>query len=138
MDRGVSSPMRRRIPPLGTSAWTAAERKNPRISAHRISQNIPNANDSARPTLCVTVATGTRSAAKRNTGRLALQIGEVRAPPERDGWNVSGDLGFHDARFAQPHESSPAVIEARSSDLVVPRRTATASIAAATLLMVLK
>jgi Co/Zn/Cd efflux system component len=67
-----------------------------------------------------------------------LQIGEVGASPERDGWNVSGDLGFHDARFAQPHESSRAVIEARSSDLVVPRRTATASIAAATLLMVLK
>jgi hypothetical protein len=32
---------------LETTAWTTAERKKPRISAQRISQNIPKANESA-------------------------------------------------------------------------------------------
>jgi cation diffusion facilitator family transporter len=41
-------------------------------------------------------------------------------------------------RSPQLQESSPAVTAARSSDVAVPRRTATASIAAATVLMVLK
>jgi hypothetical protein len=45
--RGESSGSRRLISALDTTACTTAERANPRISAHRISQNMANAMLSA-------------------------------------------------------------------------------------------
>src|SRR5919197_2254577 len=53
-DRGESSGSRRRISAFDTTACTAPESAKPRISAHRISQNIPNANESACQSSCQT------------------------------------------------------------------------------------
>ncbi len=47
IERGESSGSSRRISPFETTACTAPESAKPRISAHRISQNIPNAKLSA-------------------------------------------------------------------------------------------
>jgi hypothetical protein len=47
IERAESSGRSRRISRFETTACTTAERKKPRISAHRISQNIPNAKLSA-------------------------------------------------------------------------------------------
>jgi hypothetical protein len=47
IERGESSGRSRRISPLETIAWTTAERKKPRMSAQRISQNMPKAKLSA-------------------------------------------------------------------------------------------
>ena len=49
--RGESSGSSRLISRLETTACTTPESAKPRISAHRISQNIPKANESARTTL---------------------------------------------------------------------------------------
>ena len=46
-ERGESSGRSLRISPFETTACTAPESANPRISAHKTSQNIPNANESA-------------------------------------------------------------------------------------------
>src|SRR5207244_1414235 len=58
-DGGESSGNSRRISPFATTACTAPERAKPRISAQRISQNIPNANErastSALPTASPTI-----------------------------------------------------------------------------------
>ena len=48
--RAPASGRRRVISALDTTAWTTAERRNPRISAQVISQAMPKANDSARRT----------------------------------------------------------------------------------------
>ena len=45
--RGESSGSNRTICRLDTTAWTVADRENPRTSAQRISQNIANAIPSA-------------------------------------------------------------------------------------------
>ncbi len=58
---GESSGISRRISPLETTAWTAPERAKPRMSAQRISQNIPKAKLRASPSSARTsTATGTR------------------------------------------------------------------------------
>jgi len=49
MARGRSSPISRITVARRTTAWTTVERKNPRIRAHRISQVIDPASDSACP-----------------------------------------------------------------------------------------
>src|SRR5665811_2236769 len=49
MARGRSSPRSRTTVARRTTAWTTAERANPRIRAHRISQVIDPASDSACP-----------------------------------------------------------------------------------------
>jgi len=49
MARGRSSPISRITVARRTTAWTTAERKNPRIRAHRISQVIDPVSDSACP-----------------------------------------------------------------------------------------
>src|SRR5712691_6648448 len=54
--RGESSGSSRRISCLETTAWTAPESAKPRMSAQRISQVIPPANESARTISCPTVA----------------------------------------------------------------------------------
>src|SRR5919197_1366735 len=55
-ERGESSGSRRRISDFDTTACTAPESAKPRINAHRISQNIPNANESACQSSCHTTS----------------------------------------------------------------------------------
>src|SRR6266540_3791770 len=106
-DRGESSGSSRLISLLETTACTALDRAKPRISAHRISQNIANASPSAWPTGASTVLTPPRP----------VQLGAGQSPSRvqhsdtaragRGAWSLAdrpgGDGLGHDARQDGDH-----------------------------------
>src|SRR5919198_771303 len=115
--RAESSGMRRRISAFDTSAWTAAESAKPRISAHRISQNIPKANESAS----VRLENGWKSSSVIDTqgGYISRQVrapsrpGETASDPSMRSAMLVGDRGDED-----PHDPSVLYREARHRLLV--------------------
>src|SRR6185437_11302697 len=96
-ERAESSGSSRRISPLATTACTAAESAKPRISAHRISQNIPKAKESASPRL---VRTATSIDALYE--QLRTRAGRPRRTASAGMTGAGRRAGTYDCRPTQP------------------------------------
>ena len=96
--RGESSGSSRRICCLATTACTAAERANPRISAHKTSQVMPKANCSASPKLVRTATSITELYERLRTcvgrfvpGDASVVVVELTGRTNRVHCHIAGD-----------------------------------------------